>query len=160
MVDKPDNKDSGRDPRGRFGPGNSGGPGGSRQKSIALRRAAEAAITPELVTALLRKAARMGLEHGDLAAMRIVLERAIGRVAPSPAEPEPLGFTLPPLKTAKDCAEASQRILDAAVQGLLSAPMAQALNDLLNTRLRSIEMVEFGDRLDGLERAAQRVARQ
>ncbi len=72
MTDSGENNE--RDERGRFAVGNPGGPGGPRRRTSELRRAAEEAITPEYVAAMVRKATRMGLE-GNLAAMRLVFER-------------------------------------------------------------------------------------
>jgi len=44
--------ENGRDHGGRFAKGNPGGPGGPRKRSFELRRAAEEAVTPEHVQAL------------------------------------------------------------------------------------------------------------
>src|SRR5690606_37661206 len=97
MTEGGDNNTSnGRDERGRFTFGNPGGRGGPRRRSSELRRAAEDAITPEHVAAMVRKATRMGLE-GNLTAMRLVFERTCGRAADAPIEAEPLGISLPRL---------------------------------------------------------------
>jgi hypothetical protein len=160
VVDKPDNTDWARDARGRFGPGNPGGPGGSRKKALILRKAAEDAITPEVIAGLIKRAARKGLEHCDIAAIRLVFERTVGRVAPAPAETEPLALVLPPLKTVKDCATASQRILDAIVAGTLDPPIANAMNNAVATRLKAIEMTELTQRIEELEQKAKHAAEQ
>ncbi len=47
-----------RDHRGRFAAGNQGGPGRRRGHANALRRAAEEAISPEHVAAIMRRATR------------------------------------------------------------------------------------------------------
>ena len=44
-----------RDVRGRFAQGNRGGPGGPRRRASELRRAAEDAISPEHIQAMIRK---------------------------------------------------------------------------------------------------------
>ena len=106
----------GRDTQGRFAAGNAGGPGGSRRRSSELRRAAEEAITPEHIQAMIRKAARMGLE-GNLSAMRLVFDRTSGRAAEAPVETEPLGIDLPRLRTAADCNAAIDKLVDAICKG-------------------------------------------
>ena len=105
MGDGGDN--TGRDNQGRFTAGNPGGPGGPRRRTSELRRAAEEAITPDHVAAMVRKATRMGLE-GDLSAMRLVFERTCGRAAEAPVDAEPVGVALPRLRTAEDCNTAIQ----------------------------------------------------
>ena len=51
-----DEMESGRDRTGRFAKGNQGGPGRPRGSGNALRRAAEEAVTPEHVAAIIRRA--------------------------------------------------------------------------------------------------------
>ncbi|MEO8494174.1 MAG: DUF5681 domain-containing protein [Planctomycetota bacterium] len=70
---------NGRDARGRFAPGNSGGPGNPQaKKTAALRMAMLTCVTikdlRDIVKALVRKA-----KAGDVAAAREVLDRTIGR---------------------------------------------------------------------------------
>ena len=90
-----------RDERGRFAAGNPGGPGGSRRRPSELRRAAEEAITPEHVAAMVRKATKMGLE-GNLGAMRLVFERTCGRSAQAPVEAEPIDLSIPQARAGKE----------------------------------------------------------
>ena len=103
-------KTNGRDERGRFAVGNPGGPGGPRRRQSELRHAAEEAITPEHVAAMVRKATRMGLE-GDLAAMRLVFERTCGRSTQAPVATEPIDISIPRLCTAEDCNTAVERLM-------------------------------------------------
>ncbi|MBK8980676.1 MAG: hypothetical protein IPM29_32640 [Planctomycetes bacterium] len=142
---------SGRDERGRFAPGNPGGPGGSRPRAFALRRAVEEAVTEEHVAAMIRRATRMGLE-GNLAAMRFVLERVCGRVADAPTEAEPVDVELPPMRTAADCNVAMQRIIDGLVQGTVDRDTAAVVVDAIQTRLKSIEIMDLESRIARLER--------
>jgi len=144
---------SGRDPRGRFGPGNPGGPGGSRKRMLALRRAAEEAITPEHIAAMVRKATRMGLE-GDLTAMRLVFERTSGRAAEPPTEAEAFDIAMPRLKTAADCSTALERIIDGVCRGAIERESAQVLISGVQARLKALEMTELELRLEQLEQAA------
>ncbi len=156
MTDTGDN--TGRDNQGRFSVGNSGGPGGPRRRTSELRRAAEEAITPEHVAAMIRKATRMGLE-GDLAAMRLVFERTCGRAADAPVEAEPLGVALPRLRTAEDCNTAIQLLIDGICKGTVDRDMAKLLIDAIQARVKAIELNDLEDRLAQLEQAAEHVGR-
>ena len=144
---------TGRDANGRFTQGNPGGPGGARRRPSALQRAAEEAITPEHVQAMLRKATRMALE-GNLTAMRLVLERTTGRAPESPVDVEPLGIALPKLQTAADCNVALERLIAGIVDGKVDRETAKLLIDAVHTRLRVLEVTEMETRLAELERSA------
>jgi hypothetical protein len=76
---------NGRDANGRFGKGNAGGPGNPHAKQVAqLRAALFAAVTEddlkEVVAALLNRA-----REGDIAAIRELLDRLLGK-APASVE--------------------------------------------------------------------------
>jgi hypothetical protein len=72
---------NGRQPNGRFAPGNAGGPGNPFARRVAtLRSALLEAITPEDVTEIVRKLVEMA-KAGDIAAAREVLTRVIGKPA-------------------------------------------------------------------------------
>ena len=157
MTDDGDN--TGRDQRGRFRVGNPGGPGGPRRRTSELRRAAEEAITPEHVAAMVRKATRMGLE-GDLAAMRLVFERTCGRATEAPVEAEPLGVSLPRLRTAEDCNTAIQLLIDGICKGTVDRDVAKLLIDAVQTRLKAIEVNELEERLAQLEETAEHTVRR
>jgi hypothetical protein len=75
---------TGRTPGGRFAPGNAGGPGNPHAATVAkLRAAIMAAVTPEDIDAIIRALVHRA-KGGDMAAIREVLDRAIGR--PSDAD--------------------------------------------------------------------------
>ena len=145
---------AGRDGRGRFAVGNRGGPGGPRRRASELRRAAEDAITPEHVTAMVRKATRMGLE-GDLRAMHLVLERTCGRPAQAPAESEPVDVMLPPLVTAEACNEALDALIDGLCRGSVDREIAKLLIAAIQARIKAIEVNELEERLARLEQTAE-----
>ncbi len=147
-------KTNGRDERGRFAVGNPGGPGGPRRRASELRRAAEDAITPEHVAAMVRKATRMGLE-GDLAAMRLVFERTCGRAAEVPVDAEPLGVALPRLRTADDCDTAIQLLIDGICKGTVDRDMAKLLIDAIQARVKAIELNDLEERLAQLEQTTE-----
>ena len=72
---------SGRNPNGRFAPGNKGGPGNPHAAKVAeLRSALLEAVTPEdiaeVVGSLLTQA-----KAGDIAAAKVLFDRCLGRVA-------------------------------------------------------------------------------
>ena len=144
--------DNGRDPSGRFGKGNPGGPGGARKRSFVLREAAESAITPEHVAALMRKALRMGLE-GNLTAMRLVLDRSCGRPADVATSAEPLDLALPPMGTAKECSAALEQVTAALCEGRMSLDAARTLVELIAARIKGIETLEIEQRLQAIERS-------
>lgn len=141
-----------RGPHGRFAPGNPGGPGRPPSRSTTLRRAAEEAITPEHIAAIIRKATRMALE-GNAVAMRLVLERVCGRAAEAPAEGAPLNLNLPQLRTAENCAFALDRLVEAMCQGTCDRDSAKVMIDVIQTRLKAIEVKNLEERLSELEQA-------
>lgn len=147
---------NGRDERGRFASGNVGGPGGSRRCASDLRRAAEDAISPDHIAAMVRKATRMALE-GNLSAMRLVFDRTCGRATEAPAFPEPLSVELPHLRTAEGCNAAIETLIAGICSGETDRDLAKLLLDAIQTRLKAIEVTEFEGRLIQLEQDAQRV---
>ena len=145
---------NGRDERGRFATGNPGGPGGPRRRASELRRAAEDAITTDHVAAMVRKATRMGLE-GNLSAMRLAFERTCGRASQAPVEGEPVGISIPRLRTAEDCNEAVGRLIDGLCEGSVDREAAKLLISAIETRLKAIEVNEMEERLAQLEQTAE-----
>ncbi|MFO1076682.1 MAG: hypothetical protein U1E73_03040 [Planctomycetota bacterium] len=115
-----DDGNTGRDARGRFALGNAGGPGAPRGRRDELRKAAEDAVTPEHAAALMRRAARMGLE-GNLTAIKLVLDRACGRPAESSEDQGAVPIELPGLKSAAECSLAIERVIEALCDGSRSA---------------------------------------
>ncbi len=151
-----DNPASPRDGNGRFAEGNPGGPGRAKGRGYELQRAAQDAVTPEHITAMIRKALRMALE-GNLGAMRFVAERTLGRAPEAAAAVEPVAFSLPSLRSAADCAVALDRLMAAVSAGTIDLPTAKVMHDLVQTRLRAIEVNEHEARLVELEKAASTV---
>lgn len=147
-------EDTGRDANGRFTVGNPGGPGGARRRPSDLQRAAQEAITPDHVQAIMRKAARMALE-GNLTAMRLVLERTAGRAPEAPVDAAPLGIALPKLQTAANCNVAIERLFDGIAKGEVDRETAKLLIDAIQTRLRVLETTDLEVRLAELERIAE-----
>lgn len=145
--------DNGRGDGGRFLKGNPGGPGGPRKRSFELRRAAEDAVTPEHVQALMRRAVRLGLE-GNVLAIRFVLDRVAGRPAEAPADVVPSGITVPPLRTVDDCNRALDQLTDGLCQGTIDRDTAAVLIEVVQTKIKAIEAGELETRINDLEDAA------
>lgn len=79
--DKPDNPTGNgpRDGRGRFAPGNAGGPGRPPSAEVlAFRRAFRNAISADDITAAAKELARLA-RSGDLDAIRELFDRCLGR---------------------------------------------------------------------------------
>ena len=147
-----------RDDNGRFAPGNAGGPGRSKGRGYELQRAAQEAVTPEHVAAVMRKALRMALEEGgNLAAMRFVIERTCGRPPEAPANGVPLGIDPLKLRTVADCTAAIQKLTDAMIRGELDVVQGKVLLDAVVAQARLIEGSEIEKRLAELEQQAKRV---
>ena len=145
MTSKP-----GRDDKGRFVSGNDGGPGRPKGLGYELQRAAQEAVAPEHITALMRKAMRLALE-GSLPAMRFVMERTVGRAPEAQVIAEPVGVELPELKTAESCAKAIDKLTEAICRGDVNREQATLLMSVVQARLRAIEVRDLEERLIALE---------
>ena len=117
-----------------FQKGQSGNPGGKRKGTRnAATLAAEALFDGESA-ALTRKAIAMA-KAGDMAAMRLAMERII-----APRRERPLQFELPSLKTAEDAMAALARIAAGVRQGELSDSEARTLIGLVHTFLEGLAL--------------------
>ncbi|HIE69242.1 MAG TPA: hypothetical protein EYP98_03280 [Planctomycetes bacterium] len=141
---------SDRDEKGRFARGNPGGPGRAKGRGYELQRAAQDAVTPEHVSAMMRRAMRLALE-GNLTAMRFVMERTVGRAPEAQALPEPISIDMPELRTASDCATAIDALTEAICTGAVNREQATLLMSLVQARLRAIEVRDLEERLMALE---------
>jgi hypothetical protein len=145
-----------RDAKGRFGPGNPGGPGGSRRRASELRQAAEEAVSPEIIKSAMRKCAVLALQ-GNLTALRILLERTLGRPLEAREDAEPLDLTPPRLRTAADCSTALEKVTDAICRGTVEVQSAKLLIDAITARIKVLEVTELEARLAELEKQAASV---
>ena len=155
MADTPDNI-AGRDTRGRFAPGNPGGPGGARRRKLELREAATAVVTPQVAAMLMAKTSRLGLE-GNLTAARYVLDQAIGKATAAGNDPAPLRVTLPPMRTVTDCAAAVDVVTRAFTAGDLTTAEAEVLKDLITTRMKALEGITQEQQIAELERQIEQL---
>lgn len=145
-----------RDDRGRFAPGNRGGPGRPRGHREELRRAAEAVVTREHIEALMRRILRSGLE-GNLSAAQFVWDRVCGKPTEAPPETAPADIELPELRTAADCMKAIDRLIAAIRDGTCERTSAKLLLDAIHVRVKAIEVRELEERLAELEQALSTV---
>jgi hypothetical protein len=155
-MDAPTTAPEPRDPNGRFAAGNPGGPGRSKGKGYELQRAAQEAIEPRHIDALMKKALRMGLE-GNLSAMRFVVERTCGKAPDAAPVAVPLDISPPKLRTAADCTAAIQRVTDAICAGNLDLLHGKVLLDAIATQAKLIEVGDLEARLAELEQQAAAV---
>ena len=141
---------------GRYAPGNPGGPGRPKGRRVTeLRRAAEEAVTPDMVRGVMRKVTMQALQ-GNPTAMRIFLERTLGRPAEISAG-EPLGIDPMKLRTAADCLAANQKVVDAMCRGDLDVVSGKVLLDAIATQANLIETSDIEARLAELEQQARAV---
>lgn len=145
-----------RDANGRFAAGNPGGPGRPKSKGYELQRAAQDAITPDHIAALMRKALRMALE-GNLSAMPFVVERTCGKAPDAPPGAMALDIQPPRLKTAADCTAAIQKVPDAICAGTLDLVHGKVLLDAIATQAKLIQVGDLETRLVELEKTAATV---
>ena len=153
-VDPVDPTPSPRLPDGRFAAGNPGGPGRPKgQRQTALQKAAQDAVTPEHIQALVRVALKQGLQ-GNLQAARLVLDRTCGRAPEGRPETDPVDVVLPNLRTATNCTVAIDKIIAAISAGTVDLPTAKVLLDAVQGRMKGIELTEYEARLVELEKSA------
>ncbi|MCC7066286.1 MAG: hypothetical protein IT456_26060 [Planctomycetes bacterium] len=149
--------DKSRDSGGRFRPGNAGGPGRRpEQASEKLRRAVEEAISPDHLAAVMRRVLRQALE-GNMTAVRILLERTCGRPAQAPTSGVSVSIDLPSLRSVADCTLAIDRLAQGICDGTVDREAAQVLLDVIQVRLKAIELSDLEGRLAELEEAAKSV---
>ena len=135
---------SGRNTDGTFAPGNRGKPKGTRHKAT---RVALALLDGE-AEALTRQAVTMALD-GDATALRLCLER----IAP-PRKDAPVAFTLPPMQSARDAAQAAAAVLAAVAEGDLTPAEGAHIMGLVETYWRTLETSELEVRVAALEGGA------
>jgi hypothetical protein len=152
MNEQPkENRDNGdRDARGRFAPGNGGGPGNPHAKATArLRAALMRAITPGDVEAAIAQLVVKARE-GDLAAIKELLDRGIGRAQQAR---EPIALDVGQVESIAGAAAAAGRILEGLASGELSGEDAARAAGVVTVALRAHELAGIEQRLDALERA-------
>ena len=141
-----------RDTRGRFVPGNPGGPGNPNVRRLHEYQAAiRAAVTPERLMVLMRQLLKAALE-GDVAAARVVLDRVLGRPSNPDETAEVVPVDLPEIVTARDTVVAASRVLTALSGGKISPEDATRLVGVVETVRRCLETADLEARLCELEK--------
>ena len=133
--------ETGRDERGRFGPGNPRRPKGARHKATILALT----LLEDEAEALTRKAIELAMA-GDTTALRLALER----IAP-PRREAPVPFAIAPMKSAADAAAAVSGILDAVASGEVTPGEGAVLAGLVEQYRKALETTELEVRIGILE---------
>jgi hypothetical protein len=97
--------------------------------------------------ALSRKAVELAL-NGDVSALRLCLDRIV-----PPRKDRPVCFELPAMTESKDAVTASAAIVAAVAAGELTPTEAAELCKVLDSYARTLQAVEFEERLSKLEKA-------
>lgn len=95
------------------------------------------ALSPELVSAVVRKTARAALE-GNVPAAKLVFDLSCGRPAPAAPDPEPLPISLPSMKTGADCGKATNVVMGGMCDGTVPPETGKVLIEGINTQIKSI----------------------
>jgi hypothetical protein len=134
-------------PMPKFKKGQSGNPSGKPKGC----RNATTILFDELLKAsakeLIEKAIEMA-KGGDGPALRLCIER----LAPARRD-RPVWFDLPEMKEARDAVNASAAIVAAVAVGDLTPSEAAELSKVVDGYTRTLQAVEFEDRLSKLEKA-------
>lgn len=129
---------------GKFSPGKSGNPEG-RPKGIpnpsTKLRQAIAADLPEIIDTLRQQAL-----SGDVAAARLLLERALPPLRPE-SQPESV------VATGESLGERTEAVVKATLAGQLSPTAGAELVGVLAGSARVLEIAELAQRLELLERS-------
>lgn len=127
-----------------FKPGKSGNPAG-RPKGIKDRRVAlREKLLPhadqliEMVTTFAKS--------GDMAAMKIVMDRII-----PPLKEEPIHVTIPKIESAADCTQAQAAVVNAVAAGELLPSEGQAMSNLIEAQRRAFETTELAQQLHQIQ---------
>lgn len=133
---------------GQFQPGQSGNPSGRAAGARNKVTLALEALMEGEAEALGRKAVELALA-GDTMAMKLCLERVFpvrrGR---------PIRFALPAVTSTADVVKGIGAVLSATATGELTPDEAATIAGILETKRRSIEVVELDARIAALEAAA------
>ena len=127
----------------QFKPGKSGNPAG-RPKGIKDRRVAlREKLLPhadqliEMVTTFAKS--------GDMAAMRIVMDRII-----PPLKEEPIHVAIPKIESAADCTQAQAAVVNAVAAGDMLPSEGQAISSLIEAQRRAFETTELAQQMRDL----------
>lgn len=97
--------------------------------------------------------------RGDIAAMRFVSERVMGKPAEAPDLPEPLDIEQFRVGNADECRKALESVIEGVREGKIDRESAKLLTGAIQAQMRVIEMTEFEARIAQLEAMANLVER-
>ncbi len=127
-----------------FKPGKSGNPAG-RPKGIKDRRVVlREKLLPhadqliEMVTTYAKS--------GDMAAMKIVMDRII-----PPLKEEPIHVTIPKIESAADCTQAQAAVVNAVAAGELLPSEGQTMSNLIEAQRRAFETTELAQQMQQIQ---------
>ena len=142
-------ENTGRDQAGRWRKGASGNKAGKPRGARHKATLAAETLLEGGAEALSRKAVELAL-NGDVSALRLCLDRIV------PARKDrPVWFDLPEMKEAKDAVNASAAIVAAVANGDLTPMEASELGKLIESYARTLQAVEFEERISRLEKAVK-----
>src|SRR5450631_4031549 len=118
-----------------------GKPSGARHKTTIIAEKLMQADAAEVIRTVIQKA-----KDGDMVAARIVVDR----ICPI-RKGAPVSLELPSVKTAEDIAEAVGALLREMAAGEITPDEASIIASVLDVRRRTIETMEFEQRLSELE---------
>ena len=96
-----------------------------------------------------RKAVELAL-NGDVSALRLCLDRIV-----PPRKDRPVCFELPVMTESKDAVTAAAAIVAAVAAGELTPTEAAELGKLVDSYARTLQAVEFEERISRLEKAVE-----
>lgn len=133
----------------KFQPGQSGNPAGKPKGTKDSRTALREMLKPhtkDLVDVVVSFA-----KSGDMAAMRIVMERLM-----PPVKEEPIRVDLPEIAGIDDCGKAQAALVNAAAAGKLLPSEARLMCELIDAQRRAFETNDVARRLEAIEEALRR----
>jgi len=129
-----------------FQKGQSGNPAG-RPRGIVNRATALAQnLLSERAEGIARKVIELA-EEGDMAAIRVCMERLV-----PPIKHQPVAVELPPIEKPADSVEALASIAAAVAAGDLTAAEAAELAKVVDVYVRALDSKGFNERLSALEK--------
>lgn len=145
MTDEPI-KNGGKTGKGRFEPGNAGGPGRPEGRRNRATEALQALLDGE-GEKITRKAVERALE-GDSVALRLCMERLV-----PPRKSRAIELDLPAIETADDLVKGMSAVITATARGEITPEEATTVAGILELKRKAIETLEHDRRLAALEQA-------